>query len=83
MTPTPDHQMPPQHDTSTPTEDHQSTSTTKITEPIRPLHHDPTVIDFDADAPRLEINCTGPAGPVRSVLASADVSAAQGGPRSC
>ena len=83
MTRTADHQMTPEHDTSTPAEDHQSTTNGKITEPIRPLHHDPTVIDFDADAPRLEINCTGPAGPVRSVLASADVSAAQGGPRSC
>ncbi len=83
MTPRPDHQMTFEHETSTPAEDHPHTSTAKITEPIRPLHHDPTVIDFDAGAPRPEINCTGPAGPVRSVLASADVSAAQGGPRSC
>jgi len=52
MTPTPDHQMPPQHDTSTPTEDHQSTSTTKITEPITPRHHDPREINCSvADAP--------------------------------
>ena len=46
MTPTPDHQMPPQHETSTPAEDHQSTSTTKITEPITPWHHDPVEINF-------------------------------------
>ena len=52
MTPTPDHQMTPQHETSTPAEDHPSTSTTKITEPITPMHHDPTVIHFSvADAP--------------------------------
>jgi len=38
MTPLPDHQMTPQHETSTPAEDHPSTSTTKITEPITPRH---------------------------------------------
>ena len=52
MTPLPDHQMTPQHETSNPTEDHQSTSTTKITEPITPRHHDPMEInDSVADAP--------------------------------
>jgi len=52
MTPTPDHQMTPEHETSTPAEDHQSTSTTKITEPITPRHHDP-----------MEINSAVPGGP--------------------
>jgi len=38
--------MTPQHETSTPADDHQSTSTTKITEPITPRHHDPMVINY-------------------------------------
>ena len=38
MTRTADHQMTPEHDTSTPAEDHQSTINGKITEPIRPMH---------------------------------------------
>jgi len=67
MTPTPDHQMPPEHETSTPDEDHQSTSTTKITEPITPLHHDPSVIHFPvADAPSAWINGGAAAGGVSS-----------------
>jgi len=52
MTPLPDHQMTPEHETSTPAEDHPSTSTTKITEPITPMHHDPREINVSvADAP--------------------------------
>ena len=52
MTPTPDHQMTPEHQTSTPAEDHQGNSNVKITEPITPWHHDPVEINFSvADAP--------------------------------
>ena len=52
MTTTPDHQMTPEIETSTPAEDHPSTSTTKITEPITPRHHDPVEINFSVtDAP--------------------------------
>jgi len=50
MTRTADHQMTPEHDTSTPAEDHPSTSTTKITEPITPWHHDPREIHFSVAA---------------------------------
>jgi len=67
MTPLPDHQMTPEHETSTPAEDHLSTSTTKITEPITPLHHDPSVIHFSvADAPSVWINGRAAAGGVLS-----------------
>ncbi len=52
MTPLLDHQMTPKIETSTPAEDHPSTSTTKITEPITPWHHDPVEINVSvADAP--------------------------------
>jgi len=65
VTPTPDHQMTPQHETSTPAEDHPSTSTTKITEPITPMHHDPREINVSvADAPSQLIWPAG-GGPAR------------------
>jgi len=42
-------------------------STTKITEPITPLHHDPSVIHFSvADAPSVWINGRAAAGGVSS-----------------
>jgi hypothetical protein len=67
MTTTPDHRMTSEHETSTPAEDHPSTSTTKITEPITPLHHDPLVIHFSvADAPSPWIKGRGAAGGVAS-----------------
>ena len=56
MTPLPDHQRTPERETSLPAEDHPSTSTTKITEPITPRHRDPLVI------------VPGTAGPVRPTL---------------
>jgi hypothetical protein len=70
MTPLPDHQMTPQHETSTPAEDHPDTTKGKITEPITPMHHDPMVIDCGAGAPRREINGTGPGVPARAVASS-------------
>jgi len=67
MTTTPDHRMTSEHETSTPAEDHPSTSTTKITEPITPLHHDPEEIHFSvADAPSQWINSRAAAGGVPS-----------------
>ena len=62
MTTTPDHQMTPEHETSTPAEDHPSTSTTKITEPITPWHLRSFGILVGAGAPPDKIN-TGPAVP--------------------
>jgi hypothetical protein len=50
MTPLPDHQMTPQHETSTPAEDHPDTTKGKITEPITPWHHDPVEINFSVAA---------------------------------
>jgi len=61
MTTTPD-QMTPEHETSTPAEDHPSTSTTKITEPITPWHLRSFGILVGAGAPPDKIN-TGPAVP--------------------
>ena len=50
--PTPDHQTTPETETSPPTEDQQDTTKIKITKPNRPMHHDPTEINFSvADAP--------------------------------
>ncbi|MCA1672035.1 MAG: hypothetical protein LC799_07480 [Actinobacteria bacterium] len=56
MSTTPDHQMTPEHQTSTPAEDHQGNSNVKITEPITPRHHDPEEISCSvADAPSQSI----------------------------
>ena len=67
MTPTSDHQMTPAYETSTPADDHPSTSTVKITEPITPWHHDPLEINLSvADAPSAVILAAGggwPAAP--------------------
>ena len=65
MTPLPDHQMTSEHETSLPAEDHPSTSTTKITEPITPWHHDPMVIVVGAGAPPQEITYDGDASVIR------------------
>ena len=64
MTTTPD-QMTPEHETSTPAEDHPSTSTTKITEPITPWHLRSFGILVGAGAPPVKIN-TGLVGPERT-----------------
>jgi len=72
MSTTPDHQMTPEHQTSTPAEDHQGNSNVKITEPITPWHHDRVEIDFSvADAPSA------------SILTAARAAAAQPGGARC
>ena len=72
MTPLPDHQMTPEIETSPPAEDHPSTSTTKITEPITPWHHDP-----------LEINVSVADAPSPLILVAAAVAAAWPGGARC
>jgi len=72
MTPLPDHQMTSVHETSTPADDHPSTSTTKIIEPITPWHHDP-----------VEINVSVADAPSASILPAARAAAAQPGGARC
>jgi len=62
MTPTPDHQMTPEIEPSTPAEDHPGTSTMKIIRRPTPWHLRSFGILVGAGAPPDKIN-TGPAVP--------------------